>query len=211
VCGEELYWDDSEQPRQDKNILYRHDEPKEPIREGPLSFVLHEIPFASVSTVSRSHPTLVSLFNILHVCQYHILNRGRYLIHAGPATWTWLKMVSTERFSLKGMANYRPLPSCESHAKTPLHLVELLENRNAISQLRHWDNGKVSYGNLINKEKSLFFLDSCGATVPLAHVATAQSINCATFYRPYILKKVTAPLATGSESVLSAIANFCMM
>ncbi len=38
------------QPRQDKNLLYRHDEPKEPNKEGPLSFVLVESPFASVST-----------------------------------------------------------------------------------------------------------------------------------------------------------------
>ncbi len=41
------------QPRQDKNLLYRHEEPSEPTKEGPLSFVLFESPFASVSTVSR--------------------------------------------------------------------------------------------------------------------------------------------------------------
>jgi len=29
-----------EQPRQDKNNLYRHDQPNEPTMEGPLSFVL---------------------------------------------------------------------------------------------------------------------------------------------------------------------------
>ncbi len=39
------------QPRQDKNLLHRHvDEPNEPTKEGPLSYVLHESPFASVST-----------------------------------------------------------------------------------------------------------------------------------------------------------------
>jgi hypothetical protein len=43
------------QPRQDKNLLYRHDDLDEPIKEGPLSFVLFESPFASVSTVSRSY------------------------------------------------------------------------------------------------------------------------------------------------------------
>ncbi len=45
-----------EQPRQDKNLLYWNDEPNEPIKEGPLSFVLFESPFASVSTVRRVHP-----------------------------------------------------------------------------------------------------------------------------------------------------------
>ncbi len=38
-----------------------HDKTNEPTKEGPLSFVLFESPFASVSTVSRSHPSLVSL------------------------------------------------------------------------------------------------------------------------------------------------------
>ncbi len=38
------------EPRQDKNILYRHDKPNEPTREGPLSFVLFESPFTSVLT-----------------------------------------------------------------------------------------------------------------------------------------------------------------
>jgi hypothetical protein len=50
-----------EQPRQDKNLLYRHEEPNEPNEEGPLLFVLFESPFAPVSTVSRDHPSLVSL------------------------------------------------------------------------------------------------------------------------------------------------------
>jgi hypothetical protein len=31
-----------EQPRQEKNLLYRHDEPNEPTKEGPLSYVLLE-------------------------------------------------------------------------------------------------------------------------------------------------------------------------
>jgi hypothetical protein len=50
-----------EQTRQDKNLLYPHDEPDKPIKEGPLSYVLLESPLASVSTVSRGHPSLVSL------------------------------------------------------------------------------------------------------------------------------------------------------
>jgi hypothetical protein len=37
------------QPRQNKNLLYRHDEPNEPTKEGPLSFVLFESRFMSAS------------------------------------------------------------------------------------------------------------------------------------------------------------------
>jgi hypothetical protein len=51
----------TEKPRQNKNLFYRHDEPNEPTKEGPLSFVLFESPFISVSTVSRGHPSLVFL------------------------------------------------------------------------------------------------------------------------------------------------------
>ncbi len=47
-----------EQPKQDKCTLYRHDEPYEHTKEGPLSFVIFESPFTSVSTVSRGHPSL---------------------------------------------------------------------------------------------------------------------------------------------------------
>ncbi len=42
-----------EQPRLNKYFFYLHDKPNEPIKEGPLSFVLFESPFISVSTVSR--------------------------------------------------------------------------------------------------------------------------------------------------------------
>ncbi len=45
-----------EQPRQNKNLFYRHDKLDEPTKKGPLSFVLLESPFTSVSTVS-SGPT----------------------------------------------------------------------------------------------------------------------------------------------------------
>ncbi len=51
----------TEQPRQNKNFMYRLDKPNEPNKEGSLSFVLFESPFTSVSTVSRGHPSLVSL------------------------------------------------------------------------------------------------------------------------------------------------------
>jgi hypothetical protein len=43
-------------------FLYRHKEPNEQTKEGPLSFVFFGSPFASVSTFSRGHPsTLYSL------------------------------------------------------------------------------------------------------------------------------------------------------
>jgi hypothetical protein len=47
-------------PRLYKNLLCLHDEPNEPTKEGPISFVLFEAPFTAVSTVSRGHPSLVS-------------------------------------------------------------------------------------------------------------------------------------------------------
>ncbi len=50
-----------EQSRQNKNLLYRHDKLNEPTKTRPLSFVLFESPFTSVSTVSRGHPALVSM------------------------------------------------------------------------------------------------------------------------------------------------------
>ncbi len=39
---------------------------------GPLSYVLLESPFASVSTVSRGHPSLVSLVTLLHSYLLHV-------------------------------------------------------------------------------------------------------------------------------------------
>jgi hypothetical protein len=42
----------------EKNLLYRLDKPYEPTKEEPLSFVLVEFPFTSISTVSRGHPSL---------------------------------------------------------------------------------------------------------------------------------------------------------
>jgi hypothetical protein len=47
--------------KEGKNLLHRHDEPNEPTKKGSLSYVLQESPFASVSTVSRGHLSLVSL------------------------------------------------------------------------------------------------------------------------------------------------------
>ncbi len=38
-----------EQPRLNKNLLYRYNKANEPTKKGPLSFVLFESPFTSVS------------------------------------------------------------------------------------------------------------------------------------------------------------------
>jgi hypothetical protein len=51
-----------EQPMQNKNLFYWHNKTNEPSQEGPLSFSLFDSPFTSVSTVSRGHPSLVSLY-----------------------------------------------------------------------------------------------------------------------------------------------------
>jgi hypothetical protein len=44
--------------KRNKNLLYLHDKSNKPTKERPLSFVLFESPFTSVSTVSRGHPSL---------------------------------------------------------------------------------------------------------------------------------------------------------
>jgi hypothetical protein len=41
---------------EEKHIIFWHKEPNEPTKKGPLSFVLFESPFTSVSTDSRGHP-----------------------------------------------------------------------------------------------------------------------------------------------------------
>jgi hypothetical protein len=46
-----------EQPRQNKNLFYRHNRPHEPTKKGPLSFVLFESPFTSVSTEQSAGAT----------------------------------------------------------------------------------------------------------------------------------------------------------
>ncbi len=43
-----------EQPRQNKNLLYEHNKPNEPTKEGPLSFVLFESPFTSAEAVDMN-------------------------------------------------------------------------------------------------------------------------------------------------------------
>jgi hypothetical protein len=43
-----------EQLRLNTNLLYRHDKPNAPTKEGTLSLVFFESPFISVSTVSKA-------------------------------------------------------------------------------------------------------------------------------------------------------------
>jgi hypothetical protein len=62
-----------EQPRKNKNLLNQHDKPNKPTKEGPLSFVILESPFTSVSTV-RGHPPLYSSLSFC-VYQYWV-NKG---------------------------------------------------------------------------------------------------------------------------------------
>jgi hypothetical protein len=67
VYGEEIFFllGRVEKPRQNKDLLYWHDKPNEPTKEGLLSCVLFESPFASISTVNRGHPSLVSLITFI--------------------------------------------------------------------------------------------------------------------------------------------------
>ncbi len=57
------------------NLLYRHDNPNELTKKGPLSFVLFETPFTSVLTVRRGPPqsSLCVLPVLPCPCVYHAL------------------------------------------------------------------------------------------------------------------------------------------
>jgi hypothetical protein len=60
-CGEEknvLSWADYRNPRQNRNLIYRHNEPNKPSKEEPLSLVLHKSPFSSVSTEKKPTATV---------------------------------------------------------------------------------------------------------------------------------------------------------
>ncbi len=74
-----------EQPRQDKNLLYQQDQPNEPTKERPLSFVLFESPFTPVPTVSRCHPSLVSLVHTMDKITYLHPQRSKKLQNFSPA------------------------------------------------------------------------------------------------------------------------------
>jgi hypothetical protein len=70
----------------------RAEEPMEPTKEGPLSYVLPESPFASVSTVSRGHPYLVFLV------QPKWRGTG---VQGIPRMKRWVDIVSAIFFTLK--------------------------------------------------------------------------------------------------------------
>ncbi len=59
--GIEIVYDEEKivcpgQPRQNKNLLYRHDKPYEPNKKEPLSFVLLESHFTLVTTSQQGPP-----------------------------------------------------------------------------------------------------------------------------------------------------------
>ncbi len=57
-----------EQPRQDKNLLYRHDKPYEPTKEGPLSFVLFESPLPQFQQSAGPQLSSFSGLECLFMC-----------------------------------------------------------------------------------------------------------------------------------------------
>jgi hypothetical protein len=67
-----------EQPRLNKDRLYRHDKTNKPTKEGPLSSVpvLFESQFTWVSTVSRGHPSLASLLQAKPSSLFYIWERN---------------------------------------------------------------------------------------------------------------------------------------
>jgi hypothetical protein len=86
-----------------KFLIYGHNKPNEPNKKGPLSFVLIESPFTSVSTVSRAHPSSVSPVMLLHSSEYeaqaprqsHLPLRHFVRILGGESMW--------HEWSLKGL------------------------------------------------------------------------------------------------------------
>jgi hypothetical protein len=52
-----LYWTVLNMPRQNKNILYQHDKPKEPTKKGPHSFVLFESYSPQFQQSAGGHPS----------------------------------------------------------------------------------------------------------------------------------------------------------
>ncbi len=63
VYGEEknVFIGPTRPAKAEKNLLRWQSKPNKPTKEEPLSFVVSESPFTSVSTVSRGHPSQVSL------------------------------------------------------------------------------------------------------------------------------------------------------
>ncbi len=86
-----------EQPRFNKSILHRHDEPHEPSKEGTLSIVIFDSSFTSVSTVSRVHPSLISLVWTIEKEEYRekteIVHRSTYRVSLTLQCYIWLAIV----------------------------------------------------------------------------------------------------------------------
>jgi hypothetical protein len=60
-----------------------------PIKEGPLSLVLFDSPFTSVSTVSRGHPFLVSL-----VVHYLAVQKAKRILGFGEGQVVFQLLIS---------------------------------------------------------------------------------------------------------------------
>jgi hypothetical protein len=83
------------QGMQNKNISYRHTKPRETTKIGPLSFVLFESPFSSVSTVFL-WPPLSSLsdmteyfFSELHFNPFLVQKLSSFLYMRKPRVGIW--------------------------------------------------------------------------------------------------------------------------
>ncbi len=74
-----------------KNNLYWWDEPNEPTKEVPVSCVLLKPPFASVTTVSRGHPSL------LPVIPGRLRKRDNLLTAEGGRGWAWSRIKSARQ------------------------------------------------------------------------------------------------------------------
>jgi hypothetical protein len=68
-----------EQPRQNKHLLYRHDKPN----EEPRKDLFHLSPFTLVSTVSKGHPSLVSLLKKQNLPKWHIARLKKKILERG--------------------------------------------------------------------------------------------------------------------------------
>jgi hypothetical protein len=58
-----LYWANRAKAGQKSLVLAR--QPNNPTKEGPISYLLLDSPFASVSAVSRGNPSLGSIYSSL--------------------------------------------------------------------------------------------------------------------------------------------------
>ncbi len=75
VCNEDKIFC-TEQPRLNKNLLYRHDKPNERTKEGPLPFVLFESPFSAYFLFYSSFLISPKLSFSYFVCFLSNFSRG---------------------------------------------------------------------------------------------------------------------------------------